>query len=72
IGVYSVCSLFYEEGEQIIAENLNQIRLIPIDYGSPAYSISPERKKTDLPFCRRTFPHLEHTGSFFIAKFIAI
>ncbi|MFX0208761.1 MAG: RsmB/NOP family class I SAM-dependent RNA methyltransferase, partial [Candidatus Hodarchaeota archaeon] len=72
IGLYSVCSLFYEEGEQIVIDNLTQIQPIPINYGSPAYSISPEGEKIDLPFCRRTFPHREHTGGFFISKFTVL
>ncbi|MFX0091258.1 MAG: RsmB/NOP family class I SAM-dependent RNA methyltransferase, partial [Candidatus Hodarchaeota archaeon] len=67
IGVYSVCSLMEQEGEQHLLKlkKRSNIRLLDPGYGSSGYQ---REEYAGLP-CRRFFPHLHETAGFFIIKF---
>lgn len=74
IGIYSVCSIHYSEGEAIINDVLDSIELIDLEWGNSG-SCFPYTLD-NLPFskeiskkCRRTFSHIDHSDCFFIAKF---
>lgn len=64
--VYSVCSLYPEEGEYIILNYLD--KLVPLDlpqWLSPSYPIN----NSILPGTGRFFPSIHQTQGFFIGKF---
>ena len=64
--VYSVCSLYPEEGEYIILNYLDN--LVPLDlpqWLSPSYPIN----NSVLPGTGRFFPSIHQTQGFFIGKF---
>lgn len=71
IGIYSVCSIHYNEGEKIIQKFLPEIDILPINYGSKPFEMDINGNKfpTEISNCRRTFPHIHDTSAFFICKF---
>ncbi|MHA2104337.1 MAG: methyltransferase domain-containing protein [Candidatus Hodarchaeales archaeon] len=74
IGIYSVCSIHYLEGEAIINNFLNEIELVNLNWGNKnscfSHSLENEQFSEEInDKCRRTFSHLDKTDSFFIAKF---
>ncbi len=71
IGVYSVCSIHHKEGELIIEKNLPSLDLLPVSFGVPAYPHDDIGRPflPEILKCRRTFPHIHNTSSFFICKF---
>ncbi|MEM0087358.1 MAG: RsmB/NOP family class I SAM-dependent RNA methyltransferase [Thermofilum sp.] len=61
--VYSTCSLFPEEGEDVIASFIDRVVLSP-----PIASLSPGYLSYDFArYVGRTFPHVHRTEGFFIA-----
>ena len=64
--VYSTCSLYPEEGEQIITGFINQLhpQYLPTWF-SPSYKING----SELPGTGRLFPSMHQTQGFFIGKF---
>lgn len=71
IGIYSVCSIHYNEGEKIIQEFLPQIEVLPLNYGSEPFEMDIDGNKfpEEIKNCRRTFPHIHDTSAFFICLF---
>ena len=74
LGVYSVCSIHYLEGESVIKNFLDKITLIDPLWGDPQScyptTIEKEEFPTEIPkYCRRLFPHRDQTEGFFYAKF---
>ena len=64
--VYSTCSLYPEEGENLISKFID--RLEPLDlphWFSPSYTLN----NSILPGTGRMFPSIHHTQGFFIGKF---
>lgn len=63
VAVYSTCSLFPEEGEDVIASFLERVVLSPaiasLSPGYPGYNFAR--------YVGRTFPHIHRTEGFFIA-----
>lgn len=61
IGVYSVCSLLQEEGENVVSKYLDVIEVLPFD----------EENQWTIPSSvgKRTFRHLHKTDNFFVALF---
>ena len=64
--VYSVCSLYPEEGEKQITRVLDVLEPMKLpNWFSPGYSINGSK----IPGTGRLFPSTHHTQGFFIAKF---
>ncbi len=64
--VYSTCSLYPEEGEYQILDNLDKLQPLPLpDWFSPSYVI----EDSILPGTGRLFPSTHQTQGFFIGKF---
>ncbi len=60
-GVYSVCSLLKDEGEEIITKFRDQIEIIPFD--------TNDEWTVPSTIGKRTFRHLHGTDNFFVALF---
>ncbi|MEM4746423.1 MAG: RsmB/NOP family class I SAM-dependent RNA methyltransferase, partial [Metallosphaera sp.] len=62
-GVYSVCSIFPEEGEMIVEEIKDRLVKtgLPGSTGYPNFSVGN--------LCTRYFNFIDETDDFFIAKF---
>ena len=64
--VYSTCSLYPEEGEYQILDNLDKLQPLPLpSWFSPSYKI----EDSTLPGTGRLFPSTHQTQGFFIGKF---
>ncbi len=64
--VYSVCSLYPEEGESQILKFKDQLKPLDLpEWVSPSYKIG----ESSLEGMGRLFPAIHHTQGFFIAKF---
>lgn len=64
--VYSVCSLYAEEGEMQIKNILDQMDPLPLpDWLSPSYTINGGK----IQGTGRLFPNIHNSQGFFIAKF---
>lgn len=64
--VYSTCSLYPEEGEFQILDNLDKLQPLPLpSWFSPSYEI----EDSILPGTGRLFPSTHQTQGFFIGKF---
>ncbi len=64
--VYSVCSLYQEEGELQILKYLDSLEPLQIpEWFSPSYKIN----SNVVPGTGRLFPSINHTHGFFIGKF---
>ena len=74
IGIYSVCSIHYLEGESVINYFLDKITLLDPLWGNtkscfPATLENEYFSPDILKYCRRLFPHRDQTDGFFFAKF---
>ncbi|OLS19549.1 MAG: Ribosomal RNA small subunit methyltransferase B [Candidatus Heimdallarchaeota archaeon LC_3] len=74
IGVYSVCSIHYLEGEAIIDTVLDRIELLDPEWGNEGSTFPETIEKKQfsekiIRYCRRTYSHIDNTDCFFIAKF---
>jgi len=66
IFVYSICSLYPEEGELQILKFINKLDPLQLpEWFSPSYKINGDM----VPGTGRTFPSMHHTHGFFIGKF---
>jgi 16S rRNA (cytosine967-C5)-methyltransferase len=64
--VYSTCSLYPEEGENIISKFIDRLEPLELpDWFSPSYTFNHSK----LPGTGRLFPSIHHTQGFFIGKF---
>ena len=64
--VYSTCSLYPEEGEYQILDNLDKLQPLPLpNWFSPSYVI----EDSIVPGTGRLFPSTHKTQGFFIGKF---
>ena len=65
--VYATCSLFPQEGEEIIDAVFSEVKLYPLKVpGNPGY-----RGFKCSNYVKRLFPHVHDTNGFFITKFAA-